>query len=235
MDSKTRRKIVDRHFKRGGTSAGLASRLNISRGSASAERTQWRSRVNHPDVHHPKEKKEQIKKLLCGRSDLEIYEVYSGRGGCTRAFRKFGDVTTNEEDDGDAIVRTHFMLASNDKFDVIDIDGYGWPGRLLHMGIVDALKSVGVLFLTVPQPQNSRGNGHTLGLNRVTFGTTSPEIEHVMNVVRDTSLMYKRNSKLIEVRPMGRIWRFAFRITRMKANDLWGTGTKKGLHSPFDL
>lgn len=113
-------------------------------------------------LHHHVEKKDMIHKLLAGRSGLSVWEPCAFKnsgamGEASKAFMFYADaekhvrnqfVASRQETDWEHQLRA--FLLCNRKFDVIDLDGYGGPERLLMAGAVSLLEDGGLLFATFP-------------------------------------------------------------------------------------
>ena len=114
--------------------------------------TRHRQTTNDPSVHHPDEKSAQIRDVLTDSNGLAIYEAFAGEGGCTAAYREFGQVTSRTLRDGDVALVTRKQLFEPTLFDVVDLDPYGYPFKALMAGALELLKPQGFLFVTSADP-----------------------------------------------------------------------------------
>jgi hypothetical protein len=172
--------------------------------------------------HHPEEKRVQIETVLSGRSSLSIYEVYGGHGYCTGVYQQFGTVTSRTVEDGNDWHVLHAELASRRTYDVVDVDGYGYPSRILASGAVELLGSEGVLFVTFPVFGANHVSGITTAHLKLFYGTDRPEIEDLVRSVKAHALAYHRLADVRHVAKLGRIWRVAFDVRRVPATLLYG-------------
>jgi len=112
--------------------------------------------------HHHVEKKAAIHKVLAGKSDLRIWEpnAYKDDGSLGEAAKAFADHSTPSkhvldrwrggDPTTDQLFRLRSFLLAGKVFDVIDLDGYGGPERMLMSGAVSLLAATGYLFVTYP-------------------------------------------------------------------------------------
>lgn len=210
------------HFDEGGTVRTATETFGITRPSAKHYWIEWQQSRGDDAKHHPEEKRTQIESVLAGRSGLSVYEVYGGHGYCTGIYRQFGTVTSRTHDDGNDWHVLHAELASKRTYDVVDVDGYGYPSRILASGVVELLKPEGVLFVTFPISGSNHLNGITTAHIRLFYGTDRPEAGDLVRAVKAHALAYHRLAEVLHVAKLGRVWRIAFSVKRVPATVLYG-------------
>lgn len=210
------------HFDEGGTVRTATEVFGITRSSAKHYWIEWQQSNGDDAKHHPEEKKGQIESVLAGRLGLSVYEVHGGHGYCTGVYRQFGTVTSRTVDDGNDWHVLHAELASKRTYDVVDVDGYGYPSRILASGVVELLKPEGVLFVTFPISGANHLNGITAAHLKLFYGTVRPGVEDLVRAVKAHSLAYHRLADVRHVYKLGRIWRIAFNVKRVPATLLYG-------------
>lgn len=198
---------------------------------------------NSNEVHHPNEKIAQIKKVLpsyCGWGDLSILELFAGHGNLTKVYSKFGEVLANEIkksvfeklventeslmlvkcNNVDSFIDFHQLIALKQKFDVIDIDAYGFPSRFFPD--VFLLLNKGVLFVTMPKPYVNILNGITAAHLTSYFGEPNPSQKTIVEKIALYGLCHWRKVELIDSIDCKSIWRFAFHVEKVKATEYTG-------------
>lgn len=193
--------------------------FGITRPSAKHYWIEWQQSRGDDAKHHPEEKRLQIESVLAGKSGLSIYEVYGGHGG---VYQQFGTVVSRTLDDGNDLHVLHSELASRRTYDVVDVDGYGYPSRILASGAVELLKPDGVLFVTFPVFGANHVSGITTSHLKLFYGTDRPEVEDLVRAVKAHALAYHRLADVRHVAKLGRIWRIAFHVKRVPATLLYG-------------
>lgn len=182
-----------------------------------------KQRSNDEEVHHPKEKTDQIKKVLDGRSNLSILELFSGRGNLTKVYEKYGEVEKYDKilGTGDSYLLFHKLIYEKRTFDVIDIDPYGFPNRF-YPDIFLLIKD-GVMFITTPKPYINIINDMTRQQLMCYYGNSNPDIETIKAKLKLYGLCHWREVKVIDVTDLGRLWRMALSIKKVKATDYTGS------------
>jgi len=219
---------IREHFETGGTIRSAMEMFGISKWSAKHYWIEWVQDSGEADKHHPEEKAEQIRKILEGRIALDIYEVYGGHGYCTAIYEDFGKVTSRTLADGNDWTLTHAELASKRTYDVVDIDGYGYPSRLLSSGIMELLKPEGLLFVTIPMTGANFLNRIAQAHLKIFYGTSKPTLGEIVRAVRVHGLAYYRLVELVDAIRMDRIWRLVFKVTRTPATEIFGVRNRPG-------
>ena len=172
--------------------------------------------TNKDSHHHQKEKIEHlniVKEHIYG----DILEVFGGQGNLTSYYRTLGNVTSmTKQTHGDSFHSIYKLRAERKSYDVIDIDGYGYPSKFFPV-VFEMIKDEGLLIFTFPVIGVQCVNG-IVEQNFVNFwGTTRPTIGDIVGKITDYSLREWKLATLLSVRKIKPIWRFAFLIKREKA------------------
>lgn len=184
-----------------------------------------RQKENADAVHHPGEKEAQIERVLppVGEKPLKILELFAGRGNCTKVYERYGKVWAYDKKwlgTGDSFREFHRLIADRKTFDVVDVDPYGFPSRLLPD--VFLLLKKGYLFMTFPKPyvniMNRMNDTHMISY----FGDRNPSVEVIAEKVALFGLCHWRKVELIDVDDLKSVWRFVFAVERVKATDYTG-------------
>ncbi len=187
-----------------------------------------KQKTNADEVHHPDEKINQINKVLyelewngCGK--LNILELFAGQGNLTKEYEKYGNVTAYDKKHlktGDSFLEYHRLIADKKKFEVIDIDPYGFPNRLFPD--VFLLIDKGVIFITMPKPYVNILNGITQTHLISYFDTHNPTKEQIIERTVLFGLCHWRKLELIDEVDCKSVWRFAFAVEKVKATEYTG-------------
>ena len=185
-----------------------------------------KQRQNSNEVHHPDEKIHQIRMVFeSSKFDKRpnILELFSGQGNCTKVYQEYGDVTAYDKKylkTGDSFLEYHRLIADKKKFDIIDLDPYGFPNRLFPD--VFLLIDKGVMFITMPKPYVNILNGITQTHLISYFDTHNPTMEQIIERTVLFGLCHWRKLELIDVVDCKSVWRFAFAVEKVKATEYTG-------------
>ena len=205
--------------------------------------TRAKQKKNADVVHHPYEKINQIKSILseiCGREDLSILELFAGHGNLTKIYSEYGEVLANEYKKSvfeklventkdlmlvkcnrvDSFIDFHQLIALKQKFDVIDLDPYGFPNRFFPD--IFLLIDKGVLFVTMPKPYVNILNGITAAHLISYYGEQNPSEQTIIERIVLFGLCHWRKVELISSIDCKSVWRFAFAVEKVKATDYTG-------------
>jgi len=188
--------------------------------------TRKKQRENSNEVHHPEQKKAQIDKILEGKTDLKIMELFAGHGNLTSTYNQYiGEKGFLEQYDkelktGDSYLLFHKLIAERRKYDVIDVDPYGFPVKFLPDGFL--LMQDGIMFMTMPKPWVNIANGITKQLLTCYFGSGKPSLEVIQEKIRLYALCHWRSVEYLDVIDFGRLWRMVMRVKRVKATEYTG-------------
>lgn len=200
----------------------------------------FKQKINDNSVHHPIEKIKQIKRVLnmfCGWGDLSILELFAGHGNCSVIYAQYGEVTANELNkkvyqnlventknemlvqcnNVNSFYEVHRYLYLKQKFDVIDIDPYGFPNRFFP----DIFKLIdnGVLFITMPKPFVNILNGITATHLTAYYGEKNPSLQTIIEKIALFGICHWRQVELVDCIDLKSVWRMAFKVTKVKATE----------------
>ena len=205
--------------------------------------TRAKQKDNSDEVHHPAEKEQQVRKILdkdSGWSDLSILELFAGHGNLTKVYADYGEVYANEYKKAvyeklvtntkecmlvhcnrvDSYRDFHSLIGLNQKFDVIDLDPYGFPNRFFPD--IYLLIDKGYLFVTMPKPYVNILNGITQTHLISYYGEQNPPEENIISRIVLWGLCHWRKVELIDSIDCKSVWRFAFAVEKVKATDYTG-------------
>lgn len=198
---------------------------------------------NSESVHHPDEKINQIKNVLAdfiGWSDKSTLELFSGHGNLTKIYSEYGEVLANEFKSSvfeklqenvkdcmlvhcnkiDSFLYFHELIALKQKFDVIDLDPYGFPNRFFPD--IFLLIEDGYLFVTMPKPYVNILNGITATHLISYYGEHNPSLETIVKRICLWGLCHWRQVELVNSIDCKSIWRLAFKVKKVKSTDYTG-------------
>jgi len=177
---------------------------------------------NLDKYHHPKEKINQLKKF---EKDLkgDILEVFGGKGNLTKFYEQYGYVTSlTKEETGDSFDYIYKLRADKKKYNVIDIDSYGYPDKFFPV-VFEMMKDECLLVFTFPvvgvNCLNNITEQHFINFWR----SPRPTVGDVTGVLTDFALREWYLISLEDVEKIDRIWRFIFKCERKKATKLCNT------------
>ena len=173
------------------------------------KKTRQGQKENANKYHHPEEKIKQLQKfshLLSG----EILEVFAGQGNLTEFYEEFGNVTPlTKEEYGNSFDSVYKLRANKKKYDVIDIDSYGYPDKFFPLAF-ELMRDKSLLIFTFPVVGVNCLNGiveqHFINFWR----SDRPTIGDVTGVLTDMALREWILCSLTDVQKIKRIWRFIF-------------------------
>jgi tRNA G26 N,N-dimethylase Trm1 len=198
---------------------------------------------NENEVHHPDHKIKQIKKVLAefaGWCDKSTLELFSGHGNCTKIYAEYGEVIANELKANvflklkentkdlmlvhcnkvDSFLFYHELIALKQKFDIIDIDSYGFPNRFFPD--IFLLIDNGYMFITMPKPYVNILNGITETHLISYYGERNPSYEKIIERIVLWGLCHWRKIEIIDCVDCKSIWRIAIKVTKVKATEYTG-------------
>jgi tRNA G26 N,N-dimethylase Trm1 len=204
-------------------------------------RTKQKSNSN--EVHHPDEKINQLRQVInpiFNWGDLSILELFAGNGNLTKIYAEYGEVlayekskkvyeklTNNTKDcmlvqcrKADSFIEFHQLIALKQKFDIIDLDPYGFPNRFFPD--IFLLIEKGILFVTMPKPYVNILNGITAAHLISYYGEQNPSEKNIIERIVLFGLCHWRKVELIDSIDCKSIWRFAFAVEKVKATEYTG-------------
>lgn len=179
---------------------------------------------NSNECHHPDEKINQIYKILDISKKYSILELFCGQGNLTKEYEKFGTVSSYDKKykkSGDSYLLFHKLIYEKQKFDVIDLDSYGFPNRFFPD--IFLLLEDGIMFVTMPKPYVNILNGITQAHLISYYGSHNPTREEVINRIALWGICHWRKVELLDSIDCKSVWRFAFKVTKVKATEYTGT------------
>jgi len=185
--------------------------------------TRHKQKENYDKVHHPYEKEYQIHTALKGKSNLNILELFAGQGNLTGIYQEYGTVDAYDKKylkTGDSFLVFHKLIAEKKKYNVIDLDPYGFPNRFFPD--VFLLIENGVMFVTMPKPYVNILNGITAGHLISYYGEQNPSKETIIERIALWGICHWRQVELISCMDCKSIWRFAFDVKKVKATEYTG-------------
>lgn len=169
--------------------------------------------------HHPEEKIKQLESLSSHISG-DILEVFAGKGNLTRWYSERGNVTAmSKETTGDSFNYIYELRSKKKKYDVIDIDGYGYPDKFFPV-VFEMMKPKCLLIFTFPMVGVQCVNGIYEMHYAVFWKSNRPTIGDVVGGITDMALREWTVPSLIDVTKMKPILRFAFLCERKKATEM---------------
>ena len=175
--------------------------------------------LNLDEYHHPIEKINQLKKFNFNNS--KILELFAGKGNLSKYYNSISNnvLSLSKETTGDSFEYIYKIRSERKKFDLIDIDSYGYPDKFFPV-IFDCLKDKSYLIFTFPVVGVNCLNG-IMEQHFINFWRSArPTIGDVVGTITDSSLRNWQLAKLVDVVKIKRIWRFVFYIEKQKATEL---------------
>ena len=181
--------------------------------------------ANSDDYHHPEEKLAQLEELSSLVSG-DILEVFGGQGNLTAYYEQRGSVTSMTRDAfGDSFNAIYLLRGNNKKYNVIDIDSYGYPDLFFPV-VFEMMKDECLLVFTFPIVGVNALNG-IMEQHFITFWrSTRPTIGDVTGVLTDMAMRNWRVLSLVDIKKIKRIWRLAYTSRRFKATEMCNVKNK---------
>jgi len=174
---------------------------------------------NDDAFHHPAEKIDQLNQFESYLKDNEILEVFGGQGNLTDYYKKHGNVTAMTKDKfGSSFDYIYQMRADRRKWDVIDIDSYGYPDHFFPI-VFELMHDKALLIFTFPIVGVNCVNGITEQHFINFWRSDRPTIGDITGILTDMGLRYWFLLSLKDVKKINRIWRVVFECTRQKATE----------------
>lgn len=188
----------------------------IGHSATSHKKTRLLQAENADKYHHPDEKIAQLEKFV-DYLQGNILEVFAGQGNLTAFYEKYGKVTPmTKEVFGSSFDAIYKMRGERKRFDVIDIDSYGYPDLFFPV-VFEMMRDKSLLVFTFPVVGVNCLNG-IVEQHFINFWRSSrPTIGDITGVLTDLALRNWYLIKLVDVQKIKRIWRFVFECERQKA------------------
>lgn len=226
----------------------IANEIHTTVSSVKHKYVRLKQANNEDKYHHPAEKTEQVVKLLNG-SDLRILETNAGYGNMTQVYVQYGSVISHDIDNKkikylneldlegvdvikcDSFIRLHKYIYEKRKFDVVDLDPYGYPSR--YFPHVFELIDDGILFVTFPKMGVQQVNKIQIEHYRVFWDISLSDknnyTDKIIRKITDYAMQNYRSINLLDCVDLGRMYRFAFRVKRESALDLVGLEVNRNI------
>lgn len=219
----------------------IAAAIGTTVSSVKHKYIRLKQAANEHAYHHPKEKTEQIKRVLQAEEPpLFILETHAGYGNLTEVYRRYGMVTCHDVDakkidhlraktkvvatKADSEKEIHKYIYRGMTFDVVDLDPYGFPSRFFPH--VFLLLKDGFLFFTFPKMGVQQVNKIMLEHYRVFWDITLNDkdeyAEKIDKRVKDYAMQHFRKVRLLDILDLGRMYRFVYRVEHKSAFELFG-------------
>ena len=187
--------------------------------------TRLKQALHDDDVHHPAEKIHQIREFLPKREQpYEILELFAGGedGNLSKVYREFGTVERYDKKlgTGDSFLQIHRLIWERKTFDVVDLDPYGFPSRMFPH--VFQLMDDSFFFMTFPKFSVNITNRMNDVHQESYYGVASPSMAQVIERITSWGLCHWRAVEFLDSIEFAQMWRFAFRVRKVKATDYTG-------------
>lgn len=186
--------------------------------------TKHQKRLDNSDsIHHPDEKIAQIKNVfetLPRQSRLRILELFAGRGNLTQVYKNYGNVKAYDKNwlqTGDSFLEFHRLIADQKKYDIIDIDPYGFPTRFFPD--IFLLMNKGVMFITIPKPNGNFISTECRFTLSCYYGDTNPNLTTIVTNIKALALQHWRDINVLDVIDCKSIWRIAISVQRINSKE----------------
>jgi len=191
-----------------------------------------KQKQNNNECHHPDEKIQQIKRMFVNetfsnKENISILELFAGQGNLTQIYKEYGKVEAYDKahlKTGDSFLIYHSLIANKRKYDIIDLDPYGFPNRFFPD--VFLLIDNGIMFITMPKPYVNILNGITQTHLVAYYGESNPSKETIIEKIVLFGLCHWRKVELLDSIDCKSIWRFVFRVEKVKATEYTGVNNK---------
>ena len=151
---------------------------------------------------------------------MDVLEVFAGQGNLTEFYTGCGcrvEAMTKEKF-GSSFDAIYKLRADRKKYDLIDIDSYGYPDKFFPV-VFEMLKDEGTLVFTFPIVGVNCLNGIT-EQHFYTFYRGIPTIGDVVGQITDWGLREWIMTSLVDIQKIKRIYRFVFHCSRKKATEM---------------
>lgn len=186
--------------------------------AASHRATRQKQKQNRDEYHHPAEKIAQLQKFSHFIKG-EILEIFAGQGNLSAYYKNLGKVEAmTKETHGDSFHSIYKLRAAKRKFNVIDVDSYGYPSKFFPV-VFEMMKPECLLVITFPVMGVNCLNG-IMEQHFINFWRSArPTVGDITGILTDMSLREWRHLSLLDAQKIKRIWRMVFSCKRIKATD----------------
>lgn len=217
----------------GKTNSDIAELVGTSPSSIKHKLGRLKKANNEDRYKHTKEKLELYERHR-DHYGINILETHCGFGGLTEWYKNLGhvlaiDIVQDRVDHidqqdwqnvvtlkADSEKYIYSIVANGSKFDMIDIDPYGFPSRFFPH--VFHLMDDGILFLTFPVMGVAQMNKITIQHYKsfwdIELDDKDVYVEKIKKKLFDYAFMCKRSIEVLEVMKIDRIYRFAIKVEK---------------------
>lgn len=236
----------------GYTNEQISEELGTTPSSVKHKYTRLKQNGNADSHHHPIEKTQQVKRILDDiDADIFVLETHAGYGNLTEVYSLYAKEVVAYEIDKkkwehinqighdnvvclktDSLKEMHLSIYHNLKFNVIDIDPYGFPSR--YFPSVFELIDDGYMFITFPKYGCTQINKVTMHHVNSFYGFEGGKneefLECCINTLKNQALQTYRRLEVLDVLDLKKVYRVAIRIKKENAFVMCGYEhlTKKG-------
>lgn len=199
-----------------------------------------RQASNANDAHHPDEKITQLKAILDTDKQYNTLELFAGHGNMTEYYASIGKVQAIEKVgkvfeklterlggndnatliQADSFRKVHEYLLKGKRFDILDIDPYGFPNRFFPDAFL--LIDNGYMIVTMPKPYVNILNGITQAHLISYYGEHNPSFETIVERIALWGICHWRQVELIDHVDCKSVWRMVFKVDKVKATEYTG-------------
>lgn len=166
------------------------------------------------NTNHTQIKLNQILKTV-KTDNNKILELFEGNGKLTSLWKTLGIVQTNNKQNAYRLF--HGLIFEGKKYDIIDLDPYGFPSRFFPD--IFLLMDKGLMFITFPHISVNVLNGITKQHFLNYYGYQKPSINQIIEKIKGYALCHWRKCDLIDCVNMGRVFRICFSVEKIKATE----------------
>lgn len=224
---------------KGCTTEQIAEVLGTTSSSVKHKYTRLKQKTNANSHHHPIEKQQQIEKFLKEiDGDIFVLETHAGHGNMTEIYSSYAKEVLAYEIDKvkcdyinqtghenvvchkkDSLKEMYLSIYHNLKFNVIDIDPYGFPSRYFP----DAFELIddGYMFITFPKYGCTQINRITMHHVNAFYGFEGGKnedfLECCINTLKKQALRTYRRMEVLNVLDLKKVYRVAVRVKKENA------------------
>lgn len=194
--------------------------------------------------HHPVEKQAQVKNILGELSgEIVVLETHAGYGNLTSVYSSYAKKVVCYEIDKDkcdyinnlghnnvtchnkdSLKEIYLSIYNNQKFNVIDVDPYGFPSR--YFPNIFELIEDGYIFVTLPKYGCAQINNITKLHLKVFYGFDGGNNEKFLScwieAMQNQALRTYHRCDIADVLDLDKVYRIAFRVKKENAFVLCG-------------
>ena len=178
-------------------------------------------KLNVDAYHHPDEKIAQLERMSFIDGSCRVLEVFAGDGNLTKWYeaRAKSVLPMSRETTGDSFHAIYTLRGERKRFDVIDIDSYGYPSKFFPV-VFEMMKPTAMLIITFPVVGVACLNGITEQHFINFYRSSRPTIGDVTGILTDMALREWILLSLYDIRKIKKIYRLVYMCRREKATEL---------------